>query len=190
MPSAVTVAGILCRPHPLKWHLVCRLPSAWFHVNAAFFWMFSCNLPGTCLLRAAPVVTRLPHYLSCIVGGAKWIPPLWDNKVYWLTNGKRCLKQHYVTLTATHCFEKRNQTIHVSTSHKTAILVKPGHILLRKCRLGSLWCSTTALSVCSPLFQQSCHQHLPRLQLQLRLQAAYMLLSGTFVNHRVGAEQL
>ncbi len=44
-------------------------------------------------------------------------------------------KQHYVTLTATHCFEKRNLTMHINTSHKTAILVKLVRILQRKCPL-------------------------------------------------------
>ncbi len=45
------------------------------------------------------------------------------------------LKQHYVTLIKTHCFKKRNLTMHVNTSHKTAIFVKPDHILQRKCPL-------------------------------------------------------
>ncbi len=43
VPSAITVASILCQPHqflqscshPLKWHLVCHLHSAWVHENAA-----------------------------------------------------------------------------------------------------------------------------------------------------------
>ncbi len=47
------------------------------------------------------------------------------------------LKQHYVTLTATRGFEKRNLTMHVNMSHKT-ILEKTGHIFWR-------WCPTTAL---------------------------------------------
>ncbi len=38
------------------------------------------------------------------------------------------LKQHYVTLTATRGFEKLNLTMHINASHKTAILVKSGHI--------------------------------------------------------------
>ncbi len=45
------------------------------------------------------------------------------------------LKQHYVTLTATHCFEKCNLAMQVNASHKTAALVKSGHILQRKCPL-------------------------------------------------------
>ncbi len=43
------------------------------------------------------------------------------------------LKQHYVTLTANCGFEKQNLMMHVHTSHKTAILVKPGHISQTKC---------------------------------------------------------
>ncbi len=39
------------------------------------------------------------------------------------------LKQHYVTLTATCGFEKQNKTLRIIMLHKTAILVKPGHIL-------------------------------------------------------------
>ncbi len=31
------------------------------------------------------------------------------------------LKQHYVTLTKIHCFEKRNLMMHIHTSHKTTI---------------------------------------------------------------------
>ncbi len=61
------------------------------------------------------------------------------------------LKQHYVTLTATHCFKKQNLTMHVNTLHKTAILVKTGHILQRKCPLVFPLMLTTALSVCSLL---------------------------------------
>ncbi len=45
------------------------------------------------------------------------------------------LKQHYVTMTTTCGFEKQNKTLHINMLHKTAILVKPGHILWRKCPL-------------------------------------------------------
>ncbi len=46
------------------------------------------------------------------------------------------LKQHYVTLTATHCFEKQNLTMHVDTLHKTAILIKSSQILQKKMSSG------------------------------------------------------
>ncbi len=39
------------------------------------------------------------------------------------------LKQHYVTLTATRGFKKRNLTMYVHTSHKTANLVKSSHFM-------------------------------------------------------------
>ncbi len=65
---------------------------------------------------------------------------------------RNALKQHYVTLTAAHCFEKRNLTMHADTSHKAAVVVKLGHIFQRKCHWFSLCCSMTALSVCSLLF--------------------------------------
>ncbi len=105
-------------------------------------------------------------------------------------NGDQDLKQHYVTLTTTPCFEKRNLTMHVNMSHKTAILVKSGHILQRKCPLvfslmfddcsvclqpfilAELSLATTRCCSCSYSLQEAC-----------------MLLSGTSVNHRVEAEQ-
>ncbi len=43
--------------------------------------------------------------------------------------------KHYVTLTAPHCIEQQN--LYISTSHKTAILAKPGHILGGNCSLVS-----------------------------------------------------
>ncbi len=46
------------------------------------------------------------------------------------------LKQHYVTLTATCGFEKQNLTMHVNTSHKTAILVKTGSYFTEKMSSG------------------------------------------------------
>ncbi len=54
------------------------------------------------------------------------------------------LKQQYITLTTTQCFEKQSLTLQVQTSHRTTILVKLGHILWRNCPLVSLWCPTTA----------------------------------------------
>ncbi len=41
------------------------------------------------------------------------------------------VKQHCVTSTAAHCFEKQNLMMHISMSHKTAFLVKAGHVLQR-----------------------------------------------------------
>ncbi len=63
------------------------------------------------------------------------------------------LKQHYVTLTATYCFKKQNEMMHINTLHRTAILVKQGHILRRKCPPVFPLMPTTALSVCSLLCQ-------------------------------------
>ncbi len=108
----------------------------------------------------------------------------------WGINNLTALKQHYVTLTATHCFEKRNLTMHVNTSHKTTILVKSGHILQRKCPLVfplmfddcSVCLQPFILAELSPATTRRC-------SCSFSLQAAYMLLSGTSVNHRVEAEQ-
>ncbi len=52
---------------------------------------------------------------------------VWRNSVF--------LKQHDVTLTANCGFGNQNLMMHVHTSHKTAILIKPGYILWRKCPL-------------------------------------------------------
>ncbi len=51
---------------------------------------------------------------------------------------------------------------------KTAILVKPGHSLQRRCTLWfSHWCPITALSVCSLFFSRVVPNNYPMLQLQL-----------------------
>ncbi len=74
--------------------------------------------------------------------------------------------------------------------HKTAVLVKPGHILRKKCPLVFPLMSCD-LSVClqpfmlaelSPTTTHCC-------SCSFSLQAADMLLSGTSVNYRVEAEQ-
>ncbi len=44
-------------------------------------------------------------------------------------------KQHYVTLTANHGFEKQNLMMHVNMLYKIVILVKQRHISQRKCPL-------------------------------------------------------
>ncbi len=75
------------------------------------------------------------------------------------------LKQQYVTLTPTQGFEKRNIIMLINIWHKTAILVKPGHILFL---WFSLWCPTTALSVCSFLFSEAVPNNYLLLQLQLQ----------------------
>ncbi len=54
--------------------------------------------------------------------------------------------------------EKQNYYLHVDTSHKTVILVKPGHN----------WWPTTARSVCSLLFSEAVPNNYLLLQLQLR----------------------
>ncbi len=78
--------------------------------------------------------------------------------------------------------------MHVHMSHKTAILVKSGHILYPLVfPLMSYGCSVCLqpfiLAELSPATTRcySC---------SFSLQAAYMLLSGTSVNKRVVAEQL
>ncbi len=97
----------------------------------------------------------------------------------------RSLKQHYVTLTTNRGFEKRNSTMHGHTSHKTALLVKLGHILCRKCSLVfplmSYCLQPFILAGLSPATTRCCSCCFSR-------QAAYMLLSGTSVNHRAEAE--
>ncbi len=77
--------------------------------------------------------------------------------------------------------------MHVNTSHKTTILVKSGHILLRKCPLvfpydvRQLLCLKPFILVeLSPAATRCC---------RFSLQEAYMLLSRTSMNHRVEAEQ-
>ncbi len=98
------------------------------------------------------------------------------------------IKQHYVTLT--HCFEKRNLTMHINTSHKTAILVKSGHILQTKCLLVfplmfddcSVCLQPFILAKLSPATTRCC-------SCSFVLQAACVLLSETSMNHRVEAEQ-
>ncbi len=99
----------------------------------------------------------------------------------------QALKQRYETSTATRGFKKRNLTMHINTSHKTAILVEPGHILQRKCPLVfplmSYKCSVSAAFYLAKLSSSTtpcC---------SFGLLEAYMLDSGTSVNHRVEAEQ-
>ncbi len=80
--------------------------------------------------------------------------------------------------------------MHVNTSHKAAVLVKLGHILRRKCPLVfplmsydfSVCLQPFILAELSPTTTRCC-------SCSFGLQAAYMLLSGTSVNHRVEAEQ-
>ncbi len=55
---------------------------------------------------------------------------LWHYRISVPHQYPKNLKQ-YVTLAATHCFEKQDLTMHVNTSHKSAVLVKPGHTLWR-----------------------------------------------------------
>ncbi len=81
--------------------------------------------------------------------------------------------------------------MHVNTSHKIAVLLKLGHILRRKCFV-MVFPSDVLRLLC-----QSADFHLAELfptathccSCSFCLQAAYMLLSGTSVNHRVEAEQ-
>ncbi len=80
--------------------------------------------------------------------------------------------------------------MHISTSHKTAILVKPGSYFTEKMSSGfpsdvlRLLCLSAAfyLVELSPTTTRCCC-------CSFSLQAAYMLLSGTSVNHSVEAEQ-
>ncbi len=61
---------------------------------------------------------------------------LWISSLSWLNVvSGGFLKPHYVTLTVTRGFKKRNLMMCINTSYKIAILVKPGHILQRKRRL-------------------------------------------------------
>ncbi len=107
-------------------------------------------------------------------GNFKQIPLILQHKILicedWLLSCRMWgnLKQHNVTLNATRGFEKRNETMHVNMSHKTAILEKSGYILWRKCRLVSLWCPKTSLSVCSLLFSRAVPNNDPLLQLQFQ----------------------
>ncbi len=80
--------------------------------------------------------------------------------------------------------------IYVNTSHKTAILLQLGHILQRKCPLVfplmfdncSVCLRPFILAELSPATTPCC-------SCSFGLQAAYTLLSGTSVSHRVEAEQ-
>ncbi len=58
----------------------------------------------------------------------------------WGKHVSKNLKHHDVILTMTHCSRKWNLTYHTNMLHETAILVKLGHILQRKCPLIFLWC--------------------------------------------------
>ncbi len=110
---------------------------------------------------------------------------LWQLTVCNLTNLKDTWR-HYIPLSLVrHLSSLKDQywlwpsiglNINATMLHKTAILVKPGHILWGKCPLGF------------PLM--SCDQTTTRCRsCSFGLQAAYMLHSGTSVNHRVEAEQ-
>ncbi len=70
------------------------------------------------------------------------------------------LKQHYVTLTATCDFVKRNLTMLVIMLQITVIFYRERVLWF------SLWCPTTALSVCSLLFSGAVTNVLLLLQLQ------------------------
>ncbi len=106
-------------------------------------------------------------------------------------NNGALLKQHYVTLTTTHCFEKWNLTMRVNTLHKTAILVKPGHILHRKRPLVFPLMSYNCFVCLQPFILAELPPAATRCcSCSFGLQEACMLLSGTSVNHRVEAEQL
>ncbi len=70
------------------------------------------------------------------------------------------LERHCVTLTETCCFNKRNLAMHVNTSHKTAVLVKPRHILQRKCPLVFPLMSYDCSVCLQPFIQWGCHQQL------------------------------
>ncbi len=78
----------------------------------------------------------------------------------------------------------------VNTSHKTAISVKSGHILQRKCPLVfplmfdncAVCLQPFIIAELSPATTRCC-------SCSFGLQAAYMLLSGASVNHRVETEQ-
>ncbi len=74
--------------------------------------------------------------------------------------------------------------MHINTLHKKAILGQPDHILWRKCPLVfplmSYDCSLCVQPFILAELSQCC---------SFGLQAAYMLLSGTSVNHRAEAEQ-
>ncbi len=86
------------------------------------------------------------------------------------------LKQHCVTLTATCGLEKQKLTMHINMLHKTAILVKLGHILRKICPLvfppmSCECCVFAAFYFATPSPTTTL------LQLQLQL-AGSMLLSG------------
>ncbi len=71
------------------------------------------------------------------------------------------LKQHYVILTQTHCFEKQNLTMHIHTSRKTN-WVKPGHILWQGCPTTALpqFCDSRRFlkATCRLPAEQSCNR--------------------------------
>ncbi len=80
--------------------------------------------------------------------------------------------------------------MHVNMLNKTTILVKLGHILWRKCPLVFPLMSYD----CSVCLQRFILAELPPAMTRccscsFSLQTAYMLLSGTSVNHRVEAVQ-
>ncbi len=103
---------------------------------------------------------------------------------------KNLLQKHYVTLTEIYVFEKRNLKMYVNMLHKTVIFGKPGHSLGRKCPLVfpsdvlRLLCLSAAFysAELSPTTSCCC-------SCSFSLQAVYVLLSGTSVNHRVEGEQ-
>ncbi len=87
------------------------------------------------------------------------------------------LDSEYCGLTATHCFEKQKLKMHVNASHKTAIFVKSGHILLIICPLVfplmfddcSVCLQPFILAELSPATTRCC-------SCSFGLQAAYMFL--------------
>ncbi len=130
-------------------YVSCRIlhQVTWVRVTASLLWR---NSPTASYFKAI----NARGFRLIQLSGRKWICTF--------PQMLKALKQHYVTLTATNCFEKQNLMMHVNTSHKTAILVKSGHNLQRKCPpVFPLMFLTIALSLCSLLFLRSCHQQRP-----------------------------
>ncbi len=78
--------------------------------------------------------------------------------------------------------------MHVNTLHKTTVLVKPGHILWRKCPLVFPLMSYDC-SVCSLLLSGAVLNNDLLLQLQLQSAGSLHVAFRISVNHRVEAEQ-
>ncbi len=100
------------------------------------------------------------------------------------TDKREVLKQHSVTLTATHCFKKRNLTMHVNTFAQNGNASKIRSYFTEKVSSGfpsDVW---RLLCLSGAFYFSGAVTSNDPVQLW-----SFVLLSGTSVNHRVEAEQ-